>query len=293
MNGTQNDSYFESREFWFYLLNQGILRSGTANSDSHTLTDNVVGTPRNVVFTDSTLAAFDEAEFNLAVKRGQMMGTNGPMLDARVIDTTGVLHRPRLGMISATDGPLQLRLSLKAAPWVPVDEIRIYINGTLARTITDLSVPPDPFGTEGIVRYDAEISLTDLLPANLSTDAWVVIEAGTPLSTVADLNCDGISDTSDNNGDGAVDWRDVDRDGDGDVDADDELETRPSPCTGGQGPIARQAEPARDDTARYPFAVVTPNGYPLMFTNPFILDLNQDGQFDPPGIDTTTAEVSP
>lgn len=293
MNGTQNDSFFEARAFWFYLLNQGIFRSATANSDSHTLVDNIVGVPRNIVFSSSTVGDFDENEFNQAVKRGQMFGTNGPMLDARVVDASGALHRPRIGLISRTDGPLQLRMLLRAAPWVPVDEIRIYINGTLARTISDLTTPTDPFGTVGLVRYNAELSLNDLLPSNLSTDAWVVVEAGSRLQTVGDLNCDGIPDTSDNNGDGTVDWRDVDRNGDGAIDADDDLAERPEPCSGGSGPIARAAQPSRDDVARYPFAVVTPGGYPLMFTNPFILDLNQDGVFDPPGIDVAGAEVTP
>ncbi len=32
------------------MLNQGQLKTGTANSDSHSLTDNTVGMPRNVVY---------------------------------------------------------------------------------------------------------------------------------------------------------------------------------------------------------------------------------------------------
>ena len=46
MNGTENEDLLPYRAYWFYLLSQGILRAGTANSDSHTLVDNVLGTPR-------------------------------------------------------------------------------------------------------------------------------------------------------------------------------------------------------------------------------------------------------
>ena len=64
MNGTENEDLQPYRAYWFYLLNQGIVRAGTGNSDSHGLVDNVLGTPRTLVWTDQTVADFDEAAFN-------------------------------------------------------------------------------------------------------------------------------------------------------------------------------------------------------------------------------------
>jgi hypothetical protein len=70
---------------WFYLLNQGIVRAGTANSDSHGLTDNIVGTPRNLVWVDTTVADFDQVKFNRAVRDGAMIGTNGPVIEVSTL----------------------------------------------------------------------------------------------------------------------------------------------------------------------------------------------------------------
>ncbi|HHO51269.1 MAG TPA: hypothetical protein ENK18_10445, partial [Deltaproteobacteria bacterium] len=59
MNGTSNAAFVQYRAIWHYLLSEGIVRAGTANSDSHSLTDNVLGTPRTLVWTDTNLLAFD------------------------------------------------------------------------------------------------------------------------------------------------------------------------------------------------------------------------------------------
>uniref|UniRef100_UPI002931386F hypothetical protein n=1 Tax=Enterobacter hormaechei TaxID=158836 RepID=UPI002931386F len=48
------------------------------------------------------------------------------------------------------------------------------------------------------------------------------------------------------------------------------------------GPLADPPKPKRGETG-YDFNAIT-NGYPLAFTNPFILDLNRDGAFTAPGV---------
>jgi hypothetical protein len=73
---------------------------------------------------------------------------------------------------------------------------------------------------------------------------------------------DGMPDTTDNNGDGEVTIADVKE--------------------GAKiGPLADPPKPKRGETG-YDFGAIT-NGYPLAFTNPFILDLNGDGVFNAPG----------
>ncbi|HCP47327.1 MAG TPA: hypothetical protein DIU15_14895, partial [Deltaproteobacteria bacterium] len=119
MNGTSNSSHQSYRALWFYLLNQGVLRSGTANSDSHSLLDNVLGTPRTLVWTTSTVEDFDEVEFNLAVRDGRMMGTNGPVIQISTTDTSGAVRRPSLTAFTpGVEATLDIRVD--AAPWVPV-----------------------------------------------------------------------------------------------------------------------------------------------------------------------------
>lgn len=268
MNGTNNGSFLQYRALWHYLLNQGVLRAGTANSDTHTLAENVVGTPRTLVKTSSTVAAFDPVEFNAAVRAGRMVGTNGPVLSVSTTSNESTQVGPSLTPFTPSPNAV-LQLQVSAAPWVPVSEVRILVNGALVRTITaELQHPADPLGTEGIERLSLDIPLAELLPE--SGDAWLVVEAGHPLEPNSDLNCDGIPDTGDNNRDGVIDWRDVD---------DDEL-TEPEEgvtCLGSWGPVTDPEVPEGRESALYLFRSVVPGGYPLAFTNPLLIDRTGDG----------------
>jgi hypothetical protein len=266
MNGTANHGLLGYRAFWFYLLNQGVLRAGTANSDSHSITDNVIGSPRTVVWTDSVIGNFDDVEFNDALKGGRAIGTNGPLIEVTLGDDGGVLQGPSLTPFVPEATP-RLQLKVSAAPWVPIDEVRIVVNGEVKQTITDLTHPTDPEGAAAVVRFEGQVDVSDFMPS--SGDAWVVVEAGRALATNADLNCDGWPDTGDNNGDGTIDWQDV-----------EELEEDPGePCLEDVGPIMKPPLPDdRTDPLRI-FESVTPDGYPSAFTNPLVLDLDEDGQF--------------
>jgi len=284
MNGTENEDLMPYRAYWFYLLDQGIVRAGTANSDSHSLVDNVLGTPRTLVTTDQTVADFDEAAFNRAVREGRMIGTNGPVIEASILDRSGAARRPSVSPFTPATSPM-LSIRVTAAPWVPIEEVRIVVNGEVARTLAaELAQPDDPFGTEGILRFDGEIALAEL-GLDGSRDAWIVVEAGERLPLVGDLDCDGIPDTGDNDSSSVVDWRDVDRNDDDVVDDQDLVGlTVPPACERGAaiGPIARTPR-GRRTFARWEFAAVTPHGYAYAFTNPLILDWDGDG-FDAPGV---------
>lgn len=288
MTGTRNDRLLADRAFWFYGLNQGFLRGGTGNSDSHTLTDNLVGVPRTLVWTETTRQDFDMERFNRDVKAGRMIGTNGPVIDARVVAPDQTEHRPSLVPFTPASGS-ELRITVSAAPWVYLEEIRVIVNGELALTITEgIENAADPFASQPIERFDARVPLSELVERG-ARDSWIVVEAGIALPLTGDLDCDGIPDTTDNNGDGVVDWRDVDRNGDGavtaedlDADGDGQLDDAPEACTGPVGPILdREAPPLDSDL--YPFYAVTDGAFPHSFTNPFVFDFDGDG-FDPPGI---------
>jgi hypothetical protein len=280
MNGTANDHFLPFRALWFYLLDQGIVRAGTANSDSHGLTDDVMGTPRNLVWTEVTKDRFDAAAFNAAVKKGTMIGTNGPVILLSTTASDGTRRAPSVEPFApAADAKLHLQIS--AAPWVPVDEVRVIVNHEVKKTIAmDLVRPADPFGRGDLVRYDGEIDLQPLLPSD-GSDAWLIVEAGHPLLVTADLNCDGVPDTGDNNGDGVIDWRDVDRNGDGVVDMTDvaQIGGPPSMCDRDQdvGPLPSVKLPTDHDDPLYHFMSVTPGGYPIAFTNPLIMDRDGGG----------------
>lgn len=266
MNGTKNENLVQYRSFWHYLLDQGIVRGGTANSDSHSLVENVLGTPRNLVFTDAADGdSFDLDVFDADVRAGHVLGTNGPVLLASV-----GAHQP--GVDSFTpDAADVLHVQVRAAPWVPVDEVRILVNGEVVQTLTPSPAPIDPFGTEGLERLDEEVPLAELIPS--VGDAWIVVEAGRALVEQADLDCNGLPDTGDNNGDGTIDWHDV-----ADLTEDPGVD-----CLDTVGPLAEPPDPERD-TPDWFFRAVTPHGYPMSFTNPFLLDLDADGVFTGPGV---------
>jgi len=266
MNGTNNERFLSFRAFWFYLLNQGIVRAGTANSDSHGLTDNVMGYPRNIVWTATSLLDFDDAVFNDAIRQGRILGTNGPILQVSTTDSAGAVRRPGLEPFAPAPDAV-LNIDLDAAPWVLTDEVRIIVNGQVVRTIREKMGPPgDPLGTTLTPRIKGlQIPISELLPA--SGDAWLVVEAGQALAASADLDCDGLPDTGDNNGDGAIDWQDVEG----------LTEAPGGTCLDTTGPLAEPPEPTDRASREYFFHAAVPGGYPLAFTNPLIFDRDGNG----------------
>jgi len=272
MNGSANDIFLEYRAFWFYTLNQGQRKVGTANSDSHSLVDSFVGVPRNLVYTSTSAGQnFNVDTFDQAIADGRVLGTNGPVVIATI-------DAPGGGTLSYGTAPIRadeagsLHVTVAAAPWVPVQEIRIVVNGKVAKTIggASLSQPADPFGVTGLVRFNGPVPLSELL-AGVSSDAWIVVEAGTPLPLTGDLGGgvddkpDGIPDTTDNNGDGVVDHADV------------------SPPDAVMGPIQRPVLPTDRNSPAYHFSAIV-GAVPQAFTNPFFLDRNGNGTFDAPTV---------
>jgi hypothetical protein len=269
MNGTENAQYLQYRAFWFYLLNQGKLRTGTANSDSHSLTDNTVGLPRNLVTADTTPGPdFDVDVMNRAVKAGHLIGTNGPVITATITDKLGVAHSCSLTAFTPKSGAT-VKVKVTSAPWVPVAQVRFVVNGQVVKIIDGLTPPADPFATGGeLTRYEGEVAVSELV-SGVTADAWLVIEAGSALVATADLGgglsnaLDGMPDTTDNNGDGVIDAKDI--------------------ASGKKvGPLADPPTPARDSVGWHFYNLT--HGYPVAFTNPFVLDLDGDGQFTAPRV---------
>lgn len=266
MNGSANAIFQQYRAVWHWVLNEGLLRGGTANSDSHNLIENVIGLPQTLVFADTTFDAFDAPTFNAAVRDGRMLGTNGPVIELSADDAAGGARGPSLTPFAPG---ANLRIRVSAAPWVPVEEVRVVVNGEVVRTLGDLPQPADPFSAseDDFERLDVEISLAELLPA--SGDAWLVVEAGHPLVENADLDCNGIPDTGDNNGDGVIDWRDVEDLAEGE---DPGLD-----CLDSVGPFTEPALPTDRNDPLYLFSRVVPHGTPSAFTNPLVFDRDGNG----------------
>ncbi len=258
MNGTSTRAFHDYRLGWHAFLNQGIVRGGTANSDSHTLAIEVLGYPRNLVFGGHTLAGFDVDRFNADVRAGRMIGTNGPVVVA-TIDGRGPSLEP-----FRPDPAAFLTIAVRAAPWIPVEEVRVLVNGRVARLVSGPAVkrPTDPFGKGGVERYTDRFPVSELLAGlDPGKDAWIVIEAGLPLVPAKDLDGDGYLDTTDNDGDGVIDDRD----------------------RAGRDEEKRYVEPGRpaESDPRFHAQIVAPGHWSTAFTNPFLLDLGADGWTGP------------
>jgi hypothetical protein len=245
MTGASRRDWLRYRALWFSLLSQGIVRAGAANSDTHTLALERVGYPRNLVFRDPSEAAspIDVETLDAHVLAGHIVGSNGPIIDATVDDGGGNLHRPSTTPFPA--GPnATLTVSVTAAPWIPITEIRLYVNGQQVRTL-DVSQPfaaVDHFGAEP-ASARVSIPLASLLPAR--GDAWLLVEAGLEQETPPDTDGDGLPDL-----------------------ADADLPARPRTAT----------------DPRFDVEAIAPGVWPAAFTNPFLLDLDGDGTWQPPGL---------
>ena len=127
MNGPSMVSYYRTRADWFSLLLQGEFRTATANSDSHRV-GQLLGLPRNYVqLANDAPRSFDEAGFVRAVREGRVYGTTGPLLEVRLGNAgLGERFRGRSGT---------LRVEVKAASWVPVSTLRVYVNAALERKL--------------------------------------------------------------------------------------------------------------------------------------------------------------
>lgn len=257
MNGASIRMRLRHRAAWWSLLSQGVLRAGTANSDSHSHGTEVLGYPRNLVLGNHDLATFDRVAFNDDVRAGRLTGTNGPVLLATLPDTGGVPRGPSLTPFRPAVGAA-LSIEVRAAPWIPVAEIRIYVNGALVHRIQGLPAPDDAFGTTGLVRWQGTVPLAPLLAAiPPATDAWIVVEAGAPIPLTGDLDHDGLPDTTDH-------------DGDGDVDLDDRANLEQSEHF--EEPIT-----AKETDPRFHLNAVAPGTWPTAFTNPLLVDRAGDG----------------
>jgi hypothetical protein len=247
MTGASPANWLHYRALWFSLLSQGIVRAGTANSDTHSLSLEQVGYPRNLVVhdpKDPEAAVLDVERFDEDVRRGHMVGTTGPVLDVSIIDDAGQEHRPGLEPIPLLSGPAQISMTITFAPWIPVTELRVIVNGVTHHIdiTSDLPMQIDHLGTAALSTHTRQLSLSQFLPAPpYNGDAWLVVEAGIELDDPVDRDGDGLPDLSD----------------------DDTI---------------RLSDPTLAD-----YHAVVPGAWPVAFTNPFLLDLDGGG-WQAPGL---------
>ncbi len=129
LNGASMERYRMTRADWFAFLLQGEIRTATANSDSHNATETIALPVNYVAYSPgkppppSNESPLDTERFMQSVRQGRLYGSTGPLLDVQMGD------RGPGDRFSGPRGDLEIRV--RAAPWVPVDEVRVFINGDL------------------------------------------------------------------------------------------------------------------------------------------------------------------
>lgn len=255
LNGADPTELQKARVLWFSLLSQGLVAAGTGNSDSHGMTDSRLGWARNWVDTRTTVASFNADVFDDDLRAGKVIAGNGVVVTVEIGPAAG----PRRGLSFSPYVPVPgdvIAITVKAPPWVPVEEVRI-VTSAGTRVIASgaqLAHPTDPFGTTGIVRYAAQVPLVQLV----TKDDFVIVEAGMAYPEAADLDDDGVPDTTDNNGDGSIDKRDIEPDEDA-------------------GPLSAPVDPTDPADPRFWVTRVIPGAYPEGFTNPILVDFDGSG----------------
>lgn len=124
LNGADMKTYVASRRDWFALLKQGLSIKATGNSDSHKL-DSAVAVPRNYIQLANRAAPASEKDFARAIRQGRLYFTTGPLLEITLGDA---------GLGDTVVGRKHtLTVMPRAASWVGLDTLRIYLNGRLWR----------------------------------------------------------------------------------------------------------------------------------------------------------------
>ena len=251
INGSDMSELMQTRVLWHSLLAQGFIAPGTGNSDSHGMTDGQLGWARNWV------QDVDDGR--------RLLGGDVRRRDSRRQARRGQRHRRarralrprrRLQADSSRTGD-ELKITVKRAA---VDSRR----GSSRRDVEGhadhregAAAAGDPFGNE-TTRYSARSRST------LTKDDFVIVEAGMRYPLAADLDDDGVPDTTDNNRDGVVDL---------------------PRCRSRRSirPLVAPPDPVDPADPRSLITRMTPGAWPEGFANPLLVDVDGNG-WTPPGL---------
>ena len=169
MNGSGEGRFQEVRKDWCSLLDQGIEKTGTAVSDSHRLILENAGFARSFVASSTDEPAeIDEDELTQSVLNMKLVGTSGPFIRFTVKGDHG--STAGLGDTAvSTKKKVILKIRVEAAPWIPVEEVRIYQNCELIDT---RAVKPSKVLGK-VLRFNRAIPIS-----GVDEDSYFHIEAG-------------------------------------------------------------------------------------------------------------------
>lgn len=166
--------FLQVRSDWLSILRQQTPTAFTKAlglSAAHFTWDTPVGLARTYLkatgFTQE-----DPRPILEALRSGALVASTGPFLDVQVRGTASPVGPG--GLVTAASGSVTVDLTVWAADWVPVDEVRLVVNGIVVQTLNPALFTPSP--TDPRART-ASVTLS----LGTSRDAVLVVEAGVPL----------------------------------------------------------------------------------------------------------------
>ncbi len=172
LNGADMETYAASRKDWFSLLKQGLPIKATGNSDSHKL-ESAVAVPRNYIQlpkeSKNKGLVFEEA-FARAIRQGRMYFTSGPLMDVSL---------GQGGLGERIKGPShKLTVLPRAASWVGLDTLRIFVNGRIFR---EVQISPNTPYSE-IIQFSRDSVLNVELSGSVTALYREVLPGFTPIA---------------------------------------------------------------------------------------------------------------
>ncbi len=157
------------RDDWFAILNQQTptaFTKGLGLSSARYSLDTPVGLARTFLKVGSAIDQNTLGPVLAALRSGAAVASTGPLLDVSV---NGVGPG---GLVPGIATSVTLTISLYAPDWVPVDEVRVVVNGA--------APIPVPLATFTASTTDFRLrTATVTVPMPVSgKDAWLVVEAG-------------------------------------------------------------------------------------------------------------------
>lgn len=143
MNRGSWDAYKQVRLDWLGLLSWGRRITGTGNSDSHAMAIEQAGFPTNMVncAPPGTGETVDVECWTEAVREGRLVVTTGPFLALSLTydkQTYGL--GDQLTRRKGKESTITANVRVRAAPWVPVPEVRLVVNGVITSVE---GIPPE------------------------------------------------------------------------------------------------------------------------------------------------------
>jgi len=152
----RDELYYETLPGWYWLLNQGVRKTGVGAEDAHDAKG--TGTPRTFVAAeDAEISAVDPQVIAQGLVTGRAVTSQGPLPELWVQDA------PIGGDVSPTDGEVSIRMKVQAPTWMKLGSAKLIRSGDVVWE-RDLKTP-EGTATVYALRMDESIERVESGPA--------------------------------------------------------------------------------------------------------------------------------